>query len=79
MSGPGWMTPNVREPMVNELACLRAERDDLKTALQVAVDDLLKMQLARDNAREAARKMVVRIPAGLRLWLEVEYPWLEEE
>ena len=113
MSGvPDWQIE--REPMVNALACLRQEIEqlkellvverslsvkheayghhykeeldqaraeifDLKTALQVAVDELLVMQLARDAARDVARELYRVLPFYARNAAFLNHPWLEEE
>ena len=82
MSGvPDWQIE--REPMVNELACLRAENKRLKGDLEVeralAAASTIKWQSQRDEARAAARQLY-RTPSN-RYCAELllAHPWLEEE
>ena len=56
----------------------RKEIDRLRGANEKMQVLYLETSGERNEAREAARKMVVALSAGKRLWFEAEYPWLEE-
>ena len=58
------------------------EIERLKATCDAMIRDRDQFLAQRDEAREAARKIVVALSAvsgcGKRLWFEAEYPWLEE-